>query len=117
MTLTDQLEDRLSNHDTVETLAEELQPVLRAALDYLPEGVVSALHGDPQGHPLHPALVHLPLGAGWWRPCWISCPEGTNKPSAPPTSRCCSPPSARCRPSRRAGPTGATPGGRPAALA
>ena len=64
MTLTDQLEDRLSNHDTVETLAEELQPVLRAALDYLPEGVVSALHGDPQGHPLHPALVHLPLG-GW----------------------------------------------------
>lgn len=64
MTLTDQIEDRLSNHGAVETLAEELQPVLRAALGRLPQGVVSALHGDPQGHPLHPALVHLPLG-GW----------------------------------------------------
>lgn len=58
------LEDAVVNHDALEALAEKLQLALRGAEDRLPEGVTNALHGVPLGHPIHPILVHLPLG-GW----------------------------------------------------
>lgn len=50
--------------DKLDDLADQLQAVLAGVEARLPGGVVAALHGDPLGHPLHPALVHLPLG-GW----------------------------------------------------
>jgi len=62
--INDRIEDTLSNHDWLEAAAEALQPRLREALDALPPGVVGFLHGAPLGHPLHPILIHLPLG-GW----------------------------------------------------
>lgn len=62
--LSDHLEDALSEHRAVEALASRLQLVLKQAEDQLPAGVISALHGQFLGHPLHPLLVHLPLG-GW----------------------------------------------------
>lgn len=62
--ITDRFEDTLSNHDTLEALADALQPRLQEALAALPPGLVGLLHGAPLGHPLHPILIHLPLG-GW----------------------------------------------------
>jgi uncharacterized membrane protein len=62
--INDRIEDTLSNHDSLEALADALQPRLREALDALPPALVDLLHGAPLGHPLHPILVHLPLG-GW----------------------------------------------------
>ncbi|GGM03931.1 DUF2231 domain-containing protein [Deinococcus aerophilus] len=58
------VEDALVNHDAVEDLAETLQQLLQDLEQNLPDGVVAVLHGTPLGHPLHPILVHLPLG-GW----------------------------------------------------
>lgn len=62
--INDRIEDTLSDHDWLEEAAGALQPRLREALDALPSGVVNFLHGAPLGHPLHPILIHLPLG-GW----------------------------------------------------
>lgn len=58
------VEDALVNHDAIEELAGQLQLALRGAEGLLPESVTDLLHGVPLGHPLHPLLVHLPLG-GW----------------------------------------------------
>ncbi|PNY81738.1 DUF2231 domain-containing protein [Deinococcus koreensis] len=58
------VEDALSNHDGLETVADTLQGLLRGAEAHLPAGVMNALHGEWLGHPIHPILVHLPLG-GW----------------------------------------------------
>lgn len=60
----DQIEDLLSEHSLLEDVPRDLQDTLNSGLDLLPEGVVDALRGEWLGHPLHPALVHLPLG-GW----------------------------------------------------
>lgn len=62
--INDRIEDTLSNHDSLEVLAERLQGLLKEAEEYLPDGLISLLHGEPIGHPLHPILIHLPLG-GW----------------------------------------------------
>lgn len=58
------LEDAVSDHDALEGMADTLQTLLRGAEATLPPGVTDALHGEWLGHPLHPILVHLPLG-GW----------------------------------------------------
>jgi uncharacterized membrane protein len=58
------IEDAIVNHDAIDELAEKLQLALRGAEGLLPHAVTDALHGVPLGHPLHPILVHLPLG-GW----------------------------------------------------
>ncbi|WP_309569569.1 DUF2231 domain-containing protein [Deinococcus sp.] len=58
------IEDAVSNHDTLESVADTLQTLLKGAESMLPDGVLDFLHGEPVGHPLHPLLVHLPLG-GW----------------------------------------------------
>ncbi|GAA5532930.1 DUF2231 domain-containing protein [Deinococcus aluminii] len=62
--INDRIEDALSNHAALETLAEQVQHGLKEAEAYLPQGVLRLLHGEPLGHPLHPILIHLPLG-GW----------------------------------------------------
>lgn len=60
----DHMEDALTEHRAVEELAQALQTVIKTAEDRLPPLVLRVLHGSVLGHPLHPALVHLPLG-GW----------------------------------------------------
>ena len=60
----DRLEDAATQHGSVEALARLIQPPLRHALEAVPAPVLSLLHGELIGHPLHPILVHLPLG-GW----------------------------------------------------
>jgi uncharacterized membrane protein len=62
--INDRLEDALTNHPALETLAETLQVKVGALLEHVPEPVVAFLHGQTIGHPLHPLLVHLPIG-GW----------------------------------------------------
>lgn len=62
--INDRIEDTLSGQDWLEDAAGAAQPRLRELLDALPPGVVEILHGQPLGHPLHPILIHLPLG-GW----------------------------------------------------
>ncbi|GBF05614.1 hypothetical protein DAERI_050123 [Deinococcus aerius] len=62
--INDRIEDALSNHPSVEVLSERLQGWLKEAEEALPDGLISLLHGEPIGHPLHPILIHLPLG-GW----------------------------------------------------
>jgi len=62
-TAADTLEVTL-DHDWIDALAETVQPLLKGAESVLPDEVLDLLHGVPLGHPLHSALVHLPLG-GW----------------------------------------------------
>ncbi|UBV42565.1 DUF2231 domain-containing protein [Deinococcus taeanensis] len=58
------IEDAVSEHDTLEVTAEALQGLLKTVEAALPPGMLRALHGESLGHPVHPVLVHLPLG-GW----------------------------------------------------
>lgn len=62
--INDRLEDALTDHPAVEALAETLQNKVNELLEQVPEPVIAFLHGQTIGHPLHPLLVHLPLG-GW----------------------------------------------------
>lgn len=82
------IEDAVVNHDAIEDLAETLQQLLRGAEHALPDGVVNLLHGTPLGHPLHPILVHLPLG-GWMIAGMLDFSPAPNPrpPSGPPTWR------------------------------
>ncbi|GHF41242.1 putative membrane protein [Deinococcus metalli] len=58
------VEDAVSNHDALETAADALQTLLKGAEAVVPDAVLDLLHGESVGHPVHPLLVHLPLG-GW----------------------------------------------------
>ncbi|WP_288482013.1 DUF2231 domain-containing protein [uncultured Deinococcus sp.] len=62
--LSDRLETAVSDHGTLEVVADTVQKVLKAAEGVLPARVLETLHGEFLGHPLHPILIHLPLG-GW----------------------------------------------------
>jgi len=62
--LNNRIEDALTDHPTLETLADTLQAKVNDLLAHVPEPVLAALHGQTIGHPLHPLLVHLPIG-GW----------------------------------------------------
>lgn len=82
--LYDRLEDALSEHRAVEDLAKVMQAAVKGAEEHLPPIVLSVLHGAVLGHPLHPALVHLPLG-GWIIAGvldFVPLPEGENGPEA-----------------------------------
>lgn len=63
-TINNRLEDALTDYPAVEALAETLQNKVNELLTHVPEPVIAFLHGQTIGHPLHPLLVHLPLG-GW----------------------------------------------------
>jgi uncharacterized membrane protein len=62
--VSDQLEAAVSDHDAIDAAALHLQRLVSRALDHVPAPVLSVLHGEVVGHPVHPLLVHLPLG-GW----------------------------------------------------
>ena len=59
-TTADRLDEVFEQQDWLETLSDALQPHVKAIESKLPD----AVHGTGLGHPLHPAVVHLPLG-GW----------------------------------------------------
>lgn len=62
--LSDQIEVAVSDHDALEVAADALQKFLKVTEGALPDRLLDALHGEFLGHPLHPILVHVPLG-GW----------------------------------------------------
>ena len=62
--LSDRIETAVSEHDALEVAAVALQQALKLAEGAIPERVINALHGEFLGHPLHPILIHVPLG-GW----------------------------------------------------
>jgi uncharacterized membrane protein len=63
-TINDRLENAVSEYGSLDEAAIAIQHLLKTAEEKLPPVVLSTLHGEPLGHPLHPILVHLPLG-GW----------------------------------------------------
>lgn len=54
------LADRIEHADMLDDVAAKLQNLIRRAL---PPAAEDVLHGEPLGHPLHPALVAVPIGA------------------------------------------------------
>lgn len=63
-TLSQEFEKAATDHQSVEDMARQWQKLLQQGMEATPPGVVDFLRGDFLGHPLHPVLVHLPLG-GW----------------------------------------------------
>jgi nitrite reductase/ring-hydroxylating ferredoxin subunit/uncharacterized membrane protein len=59
---TDRPVDRLARWGPLRSLAELWQPVVRNALERAP-ALGDVLHGTPLGHPLHPLLTDVPVGA------------------------------------------------------
>ncbi|HVT02089.1 MAG TPA: DUF2231 domain-containing protein [Thermoanaerobaculia bacterium] len=53
----------ISEQETLGRVADSVQPVVRKGFQSLGGEVKDALHGKFLGHPLHPALVALPIGA------------------------------------------------------
>ena len=47
----------------LETLGESLQPLVLETLEQLGDGMKDLLHGKWLGHPLHPVLTDVPVGA------------------------------------------------------
>ena len=47
----------------LDSLGEELQPLVQELLGQLGDGAKDLLHGTWLGHPLHPALTDVPIGA------------------------------------------------------
>ena len=53
----------IDEHPLVGAVADSVQPVVREAFRSLGTETKDVLHGKWLGHPLHPALVSLPIGA------------------------------------------------------
>jgi len=53
----------IEGHPLTGQIADGLQPIVQKTLEPLGAEIKDALHGKWLGHPLHPALVDLPLGA------------------------------------------------------
>ena len=56
----EKLADRVEQADVLDDIAAKAQALIRRVL---PSGAEEMLRGEPLGHPLHPALVALPIGA------------------------------------------------------
>jgi uncharacterized membrane protein len=54
------LADRIEHADMLDDVATKVQELIRRAL---PPAAEQMLRGEPLGHPLHPALIALPIGA------------------------------------------------------
>lgn len=65
VTANDRLVDRIARNTALDPIADALAPGLRNALDSAGplEPLASFLHGTPLGHPLHPAVTDIPIGA------------------------------------------------------
>jgi nitrite reductase/ring-hydroxylating ferredoxin subunit/uncharacterized membrane protein len=55
--------ERLARSARLDAIARAIQPAIRRIRDGAPRGVKNVLHGTVFGHPLHPALTDVPLGA------------------------------------------------------
>jgi nitrite reductase/ring-hydroxylating ferredoxin subunit/uncharacterized membrane protein len=55
--------DRLGKSPLLATIAEIVQPAVRQLLERAGSGVNDVLHGTVAGHPLHPAITDVPVGA------------------------------------------------------
>ena len=53
----------IENQQWLEDVAETVQPVVQDALQQVGDGVKDLLHGTWLGHPLHPVLTDIPVGA------------------------------------------------------
>ena len=63
---TEALIKAVSQQETLDRLSDQIQPLVRDAFQSagpVGRGVKNALHGTWLGHPLHPALTDIPLGA------------------------------------------------------
>jgi nitrite reductase/ring-hydroxylating ferredoxin subunit/uncharacterized membrane protein len=63
ISLTDRAVDRLAKNETMAELAGVVQPVVQQIMTALGKPTTDLLHGTPLGHPLHPAIVDVPVGA------------------------------------------------------
>jgi uncharacterized membrane protein len=54
------LADRVEHADMLDGVATKLQAAIRKVV---PPAAEEVLHGEPLGHPLHPALIAMPIGA------------------------------------------------------
>ncbi|HEX7832608.1 MAG TPA: Rieske 2Fe-2S domain-containing protein [Thermoanaerobaculia bacterium] len=61
--MTERIIRAIDEQELIGRVADTLQPVVRQALGSLGSEVKDALHGKWLGHPVHPALVSLPIGA------------------------------------------------------
>jgi len=61
--LGDRLVDRLGKWRPLEALADAWQPFVQSTLKGLGSETADLLHGTPFGHPLHPLLTDIPIGA------------------------------------------------------
>ena len=66
----------LEKQSWLDRLAAPLQSVARM----VPALARDLLHGVWLGHPLHPAMVQIPVGA-WASGTWQGCAAGTSWPS------------------------------------
>ncbi len=55
--------DRLGKSPLLASIADAVQPVVRQVLEAAGSGVNDLLHGKPLGHPLHPVITDVPVGA------------------------------------------------------
>lgn len=64
-TLPDKVDEIVGGWDALDPVAEGARKLVHDALHALPAGeaVEAVLHGRPLGHPLHPILVEIPVGA------------------------------------------------------
>jgi len=53
----------IEDHPISDGLAEAVQPAVKATLNAIGTPAKDALHGKWLGHPLHPALIAMPIGA------------------------------------------------------
>jgi nitrite reductase/ring-hydroxylating ferredoxin subunit/uncharacterized membrane protein len=60
---TDRPVDRLARWAPLASAADAWQSVVKKVLESAGPAVVDALHGTPLGHPLHPLLTDVPVGA------------------------------------------------------
>ncbi len=63
LSLGDRPSDRIARIAWLDALAGAVQPAIRRARDGAPRAIKNLLHGTLLGHPLHPALTDVPIGA------------------------------------------------------
>jgi nitrite reductase/ring-hydroxylating ferredoxin subunit/uncharacterized membrane protein len=63
LSLGDRPSDRISRSSLLDSLANVLQPPVRRLRDSAPRALKNLLHGTFLGHPLHPILTDIPVGA------------------------------------------------------
>lgn len=88
MSIGDRVVRTVSHNKTLDKVANQLSAAVDAAMEKVPEGqrdrVADLLHGKWLGHPLHPILTDLPLGA-WGFAVFVdlvTIGEKRTKPSA-----------------------------------